>query len=161
MRYIVNSNGYVTSVSFGANITCGDNSCTEYTGSVPADYKSLEDWYLQESEKLYRWKIIEGELTLDSSAVPPADAEPAAVVMGFRRGVVSITPSAANTPTVKAVSWEATEQVPTVVATAGSQAIGVQVTGVGVNNLTTTGCQVWLTRTNTTATNIFYIAGGF
>lgn len=73
MRYIADSNGYLLEVSFGAEITCGDTACVEYTGGVPDDYASLEAWYLAECEKLYRWKIVSGELTLDSSAVAPSD----------------------------------------------------------------------------------------
>lgn len=74
MRYIADSNGYLQEVSFGADITCGDNTCTEYTGGVPSGYTSLEAWYLSEADKLYRWKVVNGELTLDSSAVAPVDS---------------------------------------------------------------------------------------
>ncbi len=74
MRYIANSDGYLQQVSFGADITCGGTDCAEYTGAVPADYKSLEDWYHQEGEKLYRWKIVDGQLTLDSSATAPGES---------------------------------------------------------------------------------------
>ena len=73
MRYILNSDDYVKAVSFGADITFDGQDCAEYTGAVPAGYTSLEDWALQETEKLYRWKIVDGELTLDSSAVAPTD----------------------------------------------------------------------------------------
>lgn len=71
MRYIADSNGYLQEVSFGAEITCGDASCVEYTGSVPEDYASLEAWYIAECERLYRWKIVSGELTLDAAATVP------------------------------------------------------------------------------------------
>lgn len=71
MRYIAKSNGYLQQVSFGADITCAGKNCTEYTGAVPSGYKSLAEWYCQEGEKLYRWKITSGQLTLDSSASPP------------------------------------------------------------------------------------------
>lgn len=73
MRYIADSSGYVKQVSFGADIACGDDTCTEYTGSVPSGYASLEDWFMSEVEKLYRWKIVSGNLTLDSAAVAPAE----------------------------------------------------------------------------------------
>lgn len=73
MRYIADSSGYLLEVSFGAEITCDDQSCVEYTGSVPTDYASLEAWYVAECEKLYRWKIVSGDLTLDSSATAPTD----------------------------------------------------------------------------------------
>lgn len=73
MRIITDSDGRVLDVSFGALISCGGQDGQEYTGSVPADYTSLEDWYLQEADKLYRWTVVDGELTLDSSAVAPTD----------------------------------------------------------------------------------------
>lgn len=77
MRYIVNASNYITAVSFGCEIECQDNECTEYTGSVPTGYTSLEDWYAKESETLYRWKIVSGKLTLVTSAeAPDADARP-------------------------------------------------------------------------------------
>ena len=78
MRIITDSDGRVLDVSFGALISCGGQDCQEYTGSVPADYTSLEDWYLQEADKLYRWTVVDGELTLDSSAETPTDKLPAA-----------------------------------------------------------------------------------
>lgn len=78
MRIITDSDGRVLDVSFGALISCGGQDGQEYTGSVPADYTSLEDWYLQEADKLYRWTVVDGELTLDSSATAPTDKLPAA-----------------------------------------------------------------------------------
>lgn len=74
MRYIADSSGYLQQVSFGANITCDSQECTLYSGTVPTGYSSLEDWYLQECEKLYRWKIVSGNLTMDSSAAAPVDS---------------------------------------------------------------------------------------
>ena len=73
MRYIVNANNYITTISFGCYIECQDDGCTEYTGGVPTGYDSLDEWYADEAEKLYRWKIVNGQLTLDSSAVAPVD----------------------------------------------------------------------------------------
>lgn len=74
-------------------------------------------------------------------------------------GRVTITPSAANTPTsinVTGLSISGTNI--RVVACAGTSVPGTQVTGVGVTNVTSTGFTVWLTRTNTTATGIDWIA---
>lgn len=73
MRYIANDSGYLLEVSFGALITCGGMDCVAYTGSVPEGYDSLEDWYSQEYEKLYRWKVVDGNLALDSSAAAPEE----------------------------------------------------------------------------------------
>lgn len=73
MRYIADSSGYLQEVSFGAEITCGGQSCAEYTGSVPSGHDSLEAWYIAECETLYRWKIVDGELVEDTSAVEPVE----------------------------------------------------------------------------------------
>lgn len=73
MRIITDSDGRVLDVSFGGIISCGGQDCQEYTGSVPAEYTSLEDWFIKEADKLYRWTVVDGELILDSSAVAPVD----------------------------------------------------------------------------------------
>lgn len=88
MRYITDSNGYIKELSFGATITCGGSECTEYTGSIPDGYESLEDWYLAECDKLYRWQIIGGELTLDKDAEAPADDSSSGTGTG---GVLCVT----------------------------------------------------------------------
>ncbi len=74
MRYIADSNGYVKEVSFGAMIVCEGRGCTEYTGTVPSGYSKLEYWYIAECDKLYRWKIVGGNLTLDPDATAPETA---------------------------------------------------------------------------------------
>ena len=73
MRYIADSAGYVKEVSFGAVITCGGSECVEYMGAVPEGYTSLEDWFNACGGELWRWMIVDGNLTLDPSAEPPAD----------------------------------------------------------------------------------------
>lgn len=74
-------------------------------------------------------------------------------------GSVSITPSAANTPTSKEVTFaKAFAAMPTVVATAASSVVGTVVLGVGVSNVTKTGFTIWITRTNTTSTGINWVA---
>lgn len=75
MRYIVNDNGYLLQVSFGAMIECDGRSCTEYTGDVPAGYSSLADWSVKEADKLHRWYIKNGDLTLDPDAPEPPAIE--------------------------------------------------------------------------------------
>lgn len=73
MKYIADSAGYVKEVSFGAVITCGGSECVEYMGAVPEGYTSLEDWFNACGGELWRWMIVDGNLTLDPSAEPPAD----------------------------------------------------------------------------------------
>lgn len=75
MRYITNADNCLVSVSFGADIECDWGYCTEYDGAVPSGYTSLEDWYTEEADKLCRWKVVDGNLTLDSDAELPSDAD--------------------------------------------------------------------------------------
>lgn len=73
MRYIVNSDNCVLAVSFGAMLNYADCDCTEYTGTVPSGWNSLEEWNEDEGNKLWRWKIIDGNLVLDSTATAPEE----------------------------------------------------------------------------------------
>jgi hypothetical protein len=76
-------------------------------------------------------------------------------------GRVTITPTAANTPTsfnVTGLNLKGTNI--RVTATPGTSLPGTQVTGVGVTNVSSTGFTLWLTRTNTTSTGIDWIAFG-
>lgn len=74
-------------------------------------------------------------------------------------GHVNITPSAKNTPTSATISFGKTfETPPSVVVTPTSSVPGTVVTGWGVTDVTTTGCKIWVTRTNTTATGLNWIA---
>lgn len=73
MRYIADSAGYVKEVSFGAMIACGGSECVEYTGAVPEGYASLEDWFNACGGELWRWMIVDENLTIDPSAEAPAD----------------------------------------------------------------------------------------
>ena len=67
MRYILDNEGYVYNVSFGAEISCSLGDCTEYTGEVPADYETLEEWHDAEIERLNAWKIVDGNLVFDNA----------------------------------------------------------------------------------------------
>ena len=64
MRYITDENNYITFLSFTAEIECDGGTCTEYTGSVPAGYDSLEAWYLDNvsGDCFASWQIIDGQL---------------------------------------------------------------------------------------------------
>lgn len=65
MRYILNGEGYLYEVSFGAEISCNLGDCTEYTGDVPEGYETLEEWHEKEIDKLNAWKIVDGNLAFD------------------------------------------------------------------------------------------------
>lgn len=64
MRYILDSEGYVEAVIFGGLLTCNNNDCTEYTGSVPSGYASLEEW--NDNANIKAYKIVDGNLVYDS-----------------------------------------------------------------------------------------------
>lgn len=72
-RYIVDKNGRVKYVSFGATIVCEGNECVEYTGDVPSGYASLDEWFVAECDKLCQWKIVDGSLKYDGSVAIPED----------------------------------------------------------------------------------------
>ena len=78
-------------------------------------------------------------------------------------GTVTITPSAANTPTSAAVTFPAALTGSTFygVACAATTVPGTQVTGVGISGESSTGCTIYVTRTNTTATIVRYIVEWF
>ncbi|MGG4039890.1 beta strand repeat-containing protein [Heyndrickxia ginsengihumi] len=79
--------------------------------------------------------------------------------MMIANGYVVITPSSGNTPTYKTVSFGKTfPVVPNVVVTPNSTVPGTTVTGWGVTDVTTTGCKIWVTRTNTTDTGLHWVA---
>ncbi|WP_318201028.1 hypothetical protein [Streptomyces sp. SCL15-4] len=76
-------------------------------------------------------------------------------------GQVSITPSAANTPTSVTVTGLGLKGTTFYgLATANTVVPGSQVTGVGVSNASSNGMTIWATRTTTTATNVNWMVIG-
>lgn len=64
MRYILDDYGYVQ--EFGSHLmTCNNKTCTEYKGSVPSGYSSIEEWLLKANIRAY--KITNGQLVYDSA----------------------------------------------------------------------------------------------
>lgn len=77
-------------------------------------------------------------------------------------GETSVTPTAANTPTSKAVSFSTTyTDNPIVMITMLSTAPGTSVTGVAAGSISTTGFNAYVTRTNTTSTTVMWLAIGY
>lgn len=76
----------------------------------------------------------------------------------FTSETITITPTAANVPTGKAVAWNTLNRLPDVLVTAGTSVPGTGVLGVGFGGRTTTGCTIYLTRNNTTETYVSYFA---
>lgn len=83
---------------------------------------------------------------------------------GFRipqiqTGAVQITPSAANTPAYAPITFEPEfSGTPNVVVTPHTKVPGTTVLGVGVYDITSTGANISLTRTDTDATAVSWIA---
>ena len=76
-------------------------------------------------------------------------------------GDTSITP-VANTPTSKAVSFSTSyTDIPVVMVTAVTTAPGTSVTGAAAANVTETGFNCYVTRTNTTSTGVMWVAIGY
>ena len=74
-------------------------------------------------------------------------------------GTVSITPSAPNTPTSKVVKFDkAFSSNPVMTASPHTSVPGTTVLGVGTANRSKTEFTMWVTRSNTTATSINWIA---
>lgn len=66
MRYVLNDDGYIYDVAFGSQIECSLGTCTEYSGEVPSDYETIEEWLDGEIDKLNAWKIVDGNLVFDN-----------------------------------------------------------------------------------------------
>lgn len=76
-------------------------------------------------------------------------------------GQVNITPSAPNTPTSAVVSGLGLNgSTFYAVATAVTSAVGTSVTGVGVTGVTASGLTVWVTRSSTTLTPVYWMVMG-
>lgn len=76
-------------------------------------------------------------------------------------GSVNITPSAANTPTSKAITFGPLTGTNFFgLVSAATTVPGTTVTGVGVTGVTSTGATIWVTRTNTTQTTVNYMIWG-
>ena len=75
-------------------------------------------------------------------------------------GNASITPTA-NTPTAKSITFpKSFSHTPAVICSPCSAVPGTKVLGVGASSITTTGCSLYVTRTNTTATSVLWLAIG-
>lgn len=113
MRYIADDNSYLLQVSFGAMIECNGRGCVEYTGRVPQGYDDLADWFTKEGDKLHRWYIVEGDLTLDPDApepevyVPPEPEPTVSMVMLWENG----TPADAFPEQTISLDWASYDQL--------------------------------------------------
>ena len=72
MRYILDSSGYVESVSC-TPFNCKDQSCKGYTGTIPSGYDTLEEWALNANIRAY--KITNNNLVYDAAKDEALQAE--------------------------------------------------------------------------------------
>ena len=94
------------------------------------------------------WRLQDDGLYVDGLRVPE-----------IQHGNVSIVPSAANTPTGLAVTFEKSfSGPPDIIASSHTSVPGTTVIGVGTSSRSATGCMIYVTRTNTTATTVNWIA---
>lgn len=99
MRFVTKSGAdlHLAAVSFGCDIECPHGTCKEYEGSVPTGYASLEAWYAEECERLYRWKVSNsrdgGSLTLDETAQEPTYTDTSQLDAVYPVGSVYLTTS--------------------------------------------------------------------
>lgn len=102
MRYVTKSGGdlHLVAVSFGAEIECEQGTCKEYTGPIPSGYASLDAWYAEECERLYRWTVTNGLLTLDASAQEPTSTDMSQLDAVYPIGSVYLTTSSIADPSI-------------------------------------------------------------
>ena len=80
--------------------------------------------------------------------------------VGVQHGFVNVTP-VANTPTKAHVTFpQAYAESPTVVVSGVSAVIGSALQGVSAANISATGFDAYVYRTNTTVTAVMWIAAG-
>lgn len=76
MQYILDDNGYVYNAALGCTIECEQyGPCTEYTGTVPAGYTSIEEWL--DNANINAYKIVSGNLVLDPVKLAELESEEA------------------------------------------------------------------------------------
>lgn len=77
----------------------------------------------------------------------------------IQTGSLSITPSAANVPTGVNITFPTPfKKTPIVVVSANTTVPGSSVTGVAAFSASTTGCTIYVTRTNTSSTGVNWVA---
>lgn len=100
MRYILDDNGYIDSVSC-TPFNCKDKSCQEYTGAIPDGYSSIEEWACNANIRAY--KIVSNNLTYDAARNAALEEEWSKPSGGiFSPKLYNVTGSAVSVPTATA-----------------------------------------------------------
>ncbi|MCQ2087651.1 MAG: hypothetical protein MJZ37_06245 [Bacilli bacterium] len=65
MKYILDDDGYIEELIFatGAQIGRDGVACTEYTGSIPSGFTSLEEW--AQLVNVRAWRLVDGDLSFN------------------------------------------------------------------------------------------------
>ena len=157
----------------GSILTGNDFGCTEaYNGSNFAMYCQWADGSNHDILVRSQDGLAMGLGWVGNDTYPTSlDIRPKSVrirgettVQGFRvpeiqHGRISITPSAANTPTTKIVTFnKAFSGTPTVTTTPLSGVPGTTVLGTSAADPSATQVNIYLTRSNTTSTSVQWIA---
>lgn len=72
MFYILDDLGFIEEVSTHY-IERENKTCTEYKGTIPTGYETLDDWVLNANIRAY--KIVDGNLTYDANRAAELEAE--------------------------------------------------------------------------------------
>lgn len=143
--YSGSTNSWAIEIVKGANAAAG----SAVAPSLPAN-----------SVGLAQVAITHGLSTITSAQITDLRPRPLVDPSLSDAGQVTITP-VANTPTFVHVNFAfAFPNPPIVVATPLTTVPGQSVLGVGVQNVTTTGCDVYVDRVNTNSTIVNWIARG-
>lgn len=147
----------------------GGQSSSEISMGVFDPQNNLRAWaYMQNRKRLYtEVDIFEWKGKSIDRVVESTNADNATSVRVWQDGYceicgkVDVTPTA-NTPTRQAITFPKTFiKVPNIQVTPHSSVIGKEVIGCSFSNPLRTGCDIVVTRTNTTGTTVYWCARGF
>ena len=147
---------YVRTVFYGKKTTTSNRTQISYPYTYNSNIKkSLYTRIYVNGIGWSNWYAIGGAKTADYTGLFENGAELK------ESGWVTITPSAASTPTAVNVAFKKTyKNIPVVITSVASGAIGTQVLGTSTNGITKTSANIVLTRTNTIATTVYYFIIG-
>lgn len=146
----------------------GDANSTLFAQSGPGQTGNLLSLY-NSTAGAYRMQVDLAGNTTVAGAINAGTANITGTLSAgnIATGTVTITPSAAHTPTSASVNFNVTGSTVRAYATAQTTVPGVRtpagafgVTGVGVSSITNNSMLVWVNRENTTATNIHWMVIG-
>lgn len=135
---------------------------TGQTNTYDADYVSQQGTVSQEGTMMEASAMNAAVQDLIDSSMNGITISPAGTVTmnNIQIGIVSVTPTAANTITSKSFTFASEFENTPVVMLLPRSRVPDQVTHWSIHDISTTGFTVYMTRTNTTQTNFMYLAVG-